>query len=169
MTVSVSNQIFVFLSCVLLGMILGLLFDVFRIVRRTTPAGTVATATEDMLFWLLAALLVFLALLFLNDGQSRIFEWLGIAIGGMLYLSVFSRLVIAASMHVIHALKTVFRWILFLLLFPVRLLFRILKKPMIRAISPLRITVKRTKRMVIKAKRNTVQKIKSFQKRRKKF
>ena len=49
----VTNQAYLFLIFIVNGIIIGLLFDFFRIIRKVIPTNDIATYIEDILFWIL--------------------------------------------------------------------------------------------------------------------
>ena len=78
----------------LVGMGLVLVYDVFRILRRVIKHGTVLIGIEDICFWLLCTVSVFLLLYKENDGMIRLFAFVGILFGMGIYLAVFSRFIL---------------------------------------------------------------------------
>ncbi len=62
-----------------LGEGLVMLYDVFRIFRKVVPHGVIWISVEDVLYWIVAALLIFGMIFQENDGLIR-----GFAIGGIL-------------------------------------------------------------------------------------
>lgn len=78
----------------LVGMGLVLVYDVFRILRRVIRHGTVLIGIEDLCFWLLCTIAVFLLLYQENDGMIRLFAFVGILLGMGIYLAVFSRFIL---------------------------------------------------------------------------
>ena len=67
------NQAFLFLVFTLTGVIIGLLFDFFRILRRTIKTSNIITYIEDVLFWILTGLLILYNIWYFNNGEIRIF------------------------------------------------------------------------------------------------
>lgn len=62
-----------------LGEGLVMLYDVFRIFRKVVPHGVIWISVEDVLYWIVVALLIFGMIFQENDGLIR-----GFAIGGIL-------------------------------------------------------------------------------------
>ena len=88
------NQAFLFLVFTLTGVIIGVLFDFFRILRRTIKTSNVITYIEDVLFWILTGLLILYNIWYFNDGEIRIFMFLGIIMGVLIYMSTLSNILI---------------------------------------------------------------------------
>lgn len=90
---SQQEQLGVVLESVLLGVALGVYYDVLRAVRRHFRAGTALTAVCDTVFWLglLAALFEF-SIAF-AAGQSRYYVLAGAGAGAALYFALPGELV----------------------------------------------------------------------------
>ena len=88
------NQAFLFLIFSLTGVIIGVLFDFFRILRRTIKTSNIITYIEDVLFWILTGLLILYNIWYFNDGEIRIFMFLGIIMGVLIYMSTLSNILI---------------------------------------------------------------------------
>lgn len=129
MILSMSRQTLLFFTTVGLGMLLGLVFDVFRVFRKTAPHGNWIIQIEDLLFWLTVTLLTFYFLLSRNYGEIRVFTVLGILIGMTCYFVTISRLVMMVSVTVIQFLKRVTMTVLQILLTPFKLIYRLLAPP----------------------------------------
>lgn len=71
-----------------LGEGLVMLYDMFRIFRKVVPHGVLWTAVEDVLYWMMAALLIFGMIFQKNDGLIRGFSLGGIVLG-MLFFNHF--------------------------------------------------------------------------------
>ena len=88
------NQAYLFLVFSLTGVIIGVLFDFFRILRRTIKTSNIITYIEDVLFWILTGLLVLYNIWYFNNGEIRIFMFIGIIMGVLVYMSTLSNMII---------------------------------------------------------------------------
>lgn len=104
------------------GCLLVFLYDVLRVFRRLIPRGSVAVAIEDIIYWMVCALLVFAMLYQKNDGLIRGFA-IGAVGAGMLLYNHF------ISPHSIKLVVFVVRKLLKIAEFPIRLLKKVLKRP----------------------------------------
>ncbi|MDL2289454.1 spore cortex biosynthesis protein YabQ [Clostridia bacterium OttesenSCG-928-F22] len=86
------NQAYVFAFSVYGGLIMGLLYDVFRLPRRIFHAGRTSTAILDCLFWLSACAVGIIILFLSSDGKLRVFPFIGYILGFFIYLSGISSL-----------------------------------------------------------------------------
>lgn len=122
------EQVYIFFYAVLAGGILAFLYDILRIKRRAIKTNVVILSLEDIIYWLLSAIIVFLTVYNSNDGQMRGFIFLGNILGITLYLSLFSKIVIASSMMIINFIKKVLLFIWKVVTYPFKLVFKIFYK-----------------------------------------
>lgn len=87
----------------LFGIVLMLLYDVFRIFRQIVKHGTLLLAIEDGLYWFLCAVGVFAMLYQENDGLLRWFVIGGVALGMLLENNLISPWVIRLFVKIIRA------------------------------------------------------------------
>lgn len=108
---------------------MGVLYDIIRISRRVVKVGTPVVLSEDILFFILCAPLVFAVAYITNDGEVRIYGFFGAAMGIVTYFALvknrFVNIGTAVLLWLIKACLAVLRWVLF----PVKLVLRALKKP----------------------------------------
>ena len=88
------NQAYLFLVFSMTGVVIGVLFDFFRILRRSIKTSNIITYTEDVLFWILTGLLILYNIWYFNNGEIRIFMFLGIIMGVLIYMSTLSNILI---------------------------------------------------------------------------
>ena len=88
------NQAYLFLVFSLTGVIIGILFDFFRILRKTIKTPNIITYIEDVIFWILTGILILYNIWYFNDGEIRIYMFLGIILGVLIYMSILSKMII---------------------------------------------------------------------------
>lgn len=88
----VQNQAYLFLVFSLTGVVIGVLFDFFRILRRTIKTGNIVTYIQDILFWVLTGILILYNIWYFNNGEIRIYMFLGIIIGVLIYMLTLSNI-----------------------------------------------------------------------------
>ena len=110
----ISQQLALFLQAAALGASLGLLYDLFRVLR--TLGGKLWGGMLDVLFCLIAAFSLFFFVM-AGDGEMRVFVILGAAGGMLLFLCLAGPF-----------LRPVWRFWLGVFLFPLRLVKKFLKK-----------------------------------------
>jgi len=123
------NQAYLFLVFSLTGVVIGVLFDFFRILRRTIKTSNIITYIEDVLFWILTGLLVLYNIWYFNNGEIRIFMFLAIILGVLIYMSTLSNVLIKIFTKVLQVTIKVLE-------LPFKTILSIFRK-IITAISPL--------------------------------
>ncbi len=124
MQLTIASQSLSFLISCLLGVALGALYDVFRISRIALPTPTAVIWVEDVLYFLICAVLTFMYMLTVAEGQVRFFILIGELIGASLYYFTVGRLVNAMSELNVNAVKRLLRSVSQLIFTPVIRLWR---------------------------------------------
>lgn len=89
-----TGQMETFIITVITGAVLGALFDFYRILRGVFRPRWILSSLADLLYWLLSTVLVFIALLFGNWGEVRLYVFFGLLAGVFGYYKLLSRLTI---------------------------------------------------------------------------
>lgn len=84
------SQLATFLWLALTAIALSFLFDCYRFMRKTFRLRVWTTAVADLCFWLLAALIVFFVLLCSNGGEMRLYVFISLALGVLVYYRLLS-------------------------------------------------------------------------------
>ena len=101
---TLAHETIVFLYSLLLGAGVGVVYDVFRVLRLTIGRNRFVVFGEDLLFFAVAAGGTFLFCLEFCQGQLRLFVLLGEGLGFLLYF-------FTAGELVIHFFRWVIEWI----------------------------------------------------------
>ena len=123
----VNNQAYLFMVFTLVGVVIGVLFDIFRILRKTVKTKDIITNIEDILFWLITGIIIIYSMYIFCDGELRFFMVIGLSLGTLMYMITFSRYVISISVFTIKFLKKI-------VIYPLKVIFNILKKIFFRPI-----------------------------------
>lgn len=98
-----------FVSGILCGVVVWFLYDLLRLWRRLIAHKELWIAIEDVLFFLICAIVGFQLLYPLSLGQTRVFLILAVAIGSLAYHKLISPHLIRGGTWLIHRLKKAFR------------------------------------------------------------
>ena len=90
----VQNQAYLFFVFSLTGVVIGILFDFFRILRRSIKTSNLVTYIQDILFWILTGIIVLYSIWYFNNGELRIFVFLGLIIGILIYMTTLSSIIV---------------------------------------------------------------------------
>lgn len=92
MIISLNTQINLLIYSFIAGMIIGVLFDMYRLMRGISNPKKALTIIEDILFGILAAIIVFIFLLYTNYVYTGFYVYMWIALGIYIYFKFISRL-----------------------------------------------------------------------------
>ncbi|MBR6792249.1 MAG: spore cortex biosynthesis protein YabQ [Ruminococcus sp.] len=121
---SVSEHLMLFFLSCLTGAFLGVLYDIFRILRIALPHSSIAVFLEDFLFCLIWSLSLMMLSSVCARGELRLFFAIGSLLGFILYMVTLGRLVIASAGKFISFFTATARF----LTLPIRKLYNILYK-----------------------------------------
>lgn len=93
-----STQIRTFLLIVITGIVLGILFDTYRVLRRRFHPPWLVTSLTDLMYCLLASAIAFTALLAGNWGELRFYVYIALLVGIIAYYRLVSHYVIKLIM-----------------------------------------------------------------------
>lgn len=139
----IMNQAQLFLIFVINGIIIGLLFDIFRILRKSFHTSDRITYLQDVLFWILTGIILLYSIFTFNNGEIRLFMFLGVLIGCILYLLIFSSHFIKINVKIILCLKNIIRKVFSILLIPFQSIYRILRNIFKKPISFIIINIRK--------------------------
>lgn len=106
--VSAAAQLSVILSAVASGMIMGLYYDFFRVIRKITRCGKTIVIFQDLFFWITSAAAVFYQSIILNGGYVRVYFLLTVLLAWSLYFFTVGKITMFMVNIVIGALKYLF-------------------------------------------------------------
>lgn len=86
MSARIVGELEFFARAFLWGIGITLVYDGLRLFRLLVRHGNVWVAVEDLLYWILYALLLFRMMYLENDGMIRGFAMLAVLLGMLLYL-----------------------------------------------------------------------------------
>ncbi len=84
------EQIFIFFF--IIGIIIGIIFDVFRSIRKVIKSNNVITFIQDLLFIIISGNLIIYSIIKLNNGFIRFYIFLAITIGISIYFLTISNI-----------------------------------------------------------------------------
>lgn len=164
----ITNQAYLFLIFTLNGLIIALLFDFFRILRRSFKTKDFVTYLEDILFWIITGIIILYSIFIFNNGEIRFFMFVGIILGVTLYMLLLSSYIIKISIYFIDILKKILRTILKIISYPFTLITKIIKKIFFRPVSFIIINIKNIFYKTTKNSKKLFNNIKNSKKNKKK-
>jgi spore cortex biosynthesis protein YabQ len=125
------------------GVLIAFLYDLFRLKRRIVKTKSLIVHIEDVLYWLFAAIILFLSSYLISSGETRGYFYIGTILGGIIYLGVLSRPVLWLLTLIIQTV-----------LFPVKIVYKALK-PVFDLIYKafIKLSVRLKKQVIIETRR----------------
>ncbi len=149
MQISSSNQAYVFLSMIFCGALCTVVFDLFRALRRFKKSSNGIIALQDVVFWGMELIIVYVVAFKLNYAKVRAYEIIALVMGSLIYFVTLSEYVIGIFCKFMDfAVKIISK-----LLLPFVKLARLATKPFMK--MKIRLSLK-----LRKLKKNFVAKIK---------
>jgi spore cortex biosynthesis protein YabQ len=123
MIFSMSQQVNLFVFSLLSGILIGVLFDIYRIIRGFESLNKLITAIEDILFWVLTGIIIFMFMMYTSYAYMSFNVFVYIGIGLLLYLKIISR----TFVNTLHSLLVVIfkgiRIMFYIITYPIRIGF----------------------------------------------
>lgn len=123
-TVSPSDQLRFFVISLAFGFAMGVVYELFRLIRLISPRSRLLCFVCDVMFMSLASLLSFVLTVVINLGIVRWYILLGEVVGFFVYMRTVGR-VSGAVFRLVRWLITKLLWIVFT---PLRLLWHLMVK-----------------------------------------
>lgn len=121
------NQLINMLLFILTGIVIGVLFDIFRIIRRSFKTPDFLTYIEDILFWLMAGIILLFTIFTFNNGEIRLYIFVSLLFGLTIYLLTLSKFFIKINVKIIEIIKKI-------VCYPIKLFYNFIKRFIFRPI-----------------------------------
>ena len=128
------NQAYLFLIFALNGIFIGVLFDFFRILRKSFKTANWIINIEDISFWILTGLSIIYCMYNFSDGSLRFFMFLGLGLGLLLYMLTLSSFIVKTVVKIISIIKKIVVTVFRIIIFPFKAIFKFVEKILFRPI-----------------------------------
>lgn len=126
------NQVYLFGVFILNGLLIGLIFDFFRILRKCFKTKNWVTYIQDISFWIITGLIILYSIFKFNNGELRGYIFIGILLGISLYILIFSKTFIKVNLLIINFIKKVLN---FIIIKPIKIFIKFTKRFFVKPIS----------------------------------
>lgn len=154
-------QVKFFLASIASGIIMLIVYDTIRIFRRIIKHSRIAVGIEDVIFWVLSSLFIFVMMYIQNNGIIRGFSIMGMLLGMIMYNQLLSKHIVNGISAFIHWIIKLIKKIISILFTPFRFILKKLKRlfgfifrKLGRHIKKLLHIIKKLGKLVIKALKN---------------
>ncbi len=130
MILSISNEVNVFLLCILIGLLSGVIYDVFKIIRKSFKHKYFIIQIEDIMYWIIVTFMSFLILLHKNNGDIRMYGIIGWFIGYVINETLISKWTVKTGVKVVNYIIVFIKQFVKITIFPIRVLLKIFNRPL---------------------------------------
>lgn len=102
----------VFLLFFIIGLIIGLIFDFFKVLRKAFKTSDLVTFIEDLLFLFMSGSLIVFGIIKLNSGEVRFYLFLGMFFGILIYSLTISKLYVIILYEFVRICKKIVMFII---------------------------------------------------------
>ena len=122
MVIPLSMQFRIIIYSFIAGLMTGFIFDIYRIIRGRKVIKYIVFI-EDLLFWILCSLVVFVFLLYTQFAVLSVYVYIYLIFGVIFYLWFFSKFFIKAEKKIIVFIWKFLRVFFKLFTYPFKMLF----------------------------------------------
>ena len=115
------GQLFIFFF--IIGMCIGIIYDIFRVIRKNFKTKDFVTQIEDVIFLIFCGALTLISIIELNNGEVRFYLFIAIFLGILLYFLTFSKVCVIIINVIVKFCKNLFKFILKI----IKILYNIVK------------------------------------------
>lgn len=111
MELSVSHQLFVFVCMFLCGGATGIIFDIFRALRRCIKSGSGIILAQDLMLWFVELVIVYYTAFKVNNAELRGYEAIALILGAFIYFITLSEHIVRLVCKIIAFLLKIFGFV----------------------------------------------------------
>lgn len=123
------------------GFLIGILFDSFRILRKSFKTPDFITYIEDFLFWTITGVYLLFIIFKFCFGEIRIFMFACLIIGFIVYILTLSKYFILLNVKILTFLKNIIIKITVIIIFPFKTMLKIFRKIIFKPITFITINI----------------------------
>ncbi len=129
MILSINEQAGIFLCVFAAGVISGICYDLIELLRLCVKHGKAAVCIEDVMYWIVVIVLLFLFLLDKNYADIKLFNILGFFLGMLAYKFTMSRAVMKVLIIAARIVRLAVKLLLEIIFTPFRLIWLVIGNP----------------------------------------
>lgn len=127
MDINLMRDFISFCYAILIGLIIGLVYDLYRAFRYFSKPKRILSHIEDLLFWIIVGFTFFLVLVKLTDGVIRGFIFIGFFSGGIIYFLLLSKYMFSLIINTFKLILEMISEIIKIITCPFRKVFKFSK------------------------------------------
>lgn len=109
------------------GMLLGFIWDIYRLLRHYVKTGAIGTALGDLIYWIISIYISIQLIFDISYGNVRLFILMGFLLGALLYFYGLSCYFLKVLIYIIDLILNIVKKVIFLLIGPIKYIIKLLK------------------------------------------
>lgn len=109
------------------GMLLGFIWDIYRLIRHFIKLGTIGTAAGDLAYWIISCYFSIQLIYTISYGNIRFFILLGFLLGALLYFYGISTYILKTFISIIDMILYAIKKVAAFMIAPIKFIFRKIK------------------------------------------
>ncbi len=122
-SLSLATQTKNFLLSLGLGFIMGILYDLFRLVRIAVSKGKIAVVVTDLFYCVFLGFVTFIFFITVNEGEFRFYLLLGEGIGFGVYYFSLGAIIFSKAEYLVDKIKMCTKRIFKIIFYPFKFVF----------------------------------------------
>jgi len=116
----ICRQVYTFLLAIFAGALVGMIFDISRVKRKLIKTHDVVVYIEDILYWIIISVVLFVLMYYSKECEVRSYILLGLIIGVIMYICMLSK-------YVLFILERVIKILYRCVIFPISIFIKVAK------------------------------------------
>ncbi|HCJ56877.1 spore cortex biosynthesis protein YabQ [Lutispora sp.] len=150
---TVHFQVYVFSITVYGGIIIGLAYDMYRVIKGVHRTKGMITSLWDILFLLMTLMIAVWAIFSSNYGDLRIYVFIGFVVGFFLYEKIISKIAAALFSYILQSIRAAVKRGSRLIILPLRFLWYFIVRPFSKIREYLKTKIIKTKKKALLPKK----------------
>ncbi|MBC8591242.1 spore cortex biosynthesis protein YabQ [Wansuia hejianensis] len=144
--INLIDEFYIFLISINYGLIVGVIYDLFRVLRHYSKPSKLVSLIEDLILWVIITIIFFIFLVKNTDGVIRGFIIIGFIVGCAIYLKIISKYNFPLLIKVFRLILNLINEIIKLIVKPFRMVNKYVRKKLKRWSTLLKTVFKETKK-----------------------
>ena len=159
-----TDQGYTFFIFLIIGIIIGIIFDFFRIIRKTYKLKNNIIQIQDLIFWIISGIIVAYGIFKYSYGEIRAYLFLGIVLGIAMYILTISNKILEIGTKSLSIITEFFKRVIHIISIPfITIQKKIIKPGMFMCINISK-TIKEMHSKLLKLIKNKMSKNKNKEK-----
>lgn len=121
------SQEIIFMTSFFGGVLLGLLWDLYRLFRYYIRVGRLGTAIGDIVYWIISLYFGLNIIIYISWGTIRLYILIGFMLGALIYFSLISSILLGFMIFILDLIILSIKKLYLIIIFPIKFFIKRLK------------------------------------------